>query len=90
MTTSHGEPRSWLLGSYQIDGDRRELRAVRVPGDQTLHIIDVLANPREEDGELDERNVEERVGGFDEAQAIARSGGRRGPTSGGRGRQRRG
>jgi hypothetical protein len=71
MSPSDRHPCSWLLGSYQIDGDGRELRAIRVPGEQTLHIIDVLAHPREEDGELDERNVEDHIGGLDEAQAIA-------------------
>jgi hypothetical protein len=71
MTISHSEPGSWLLGNYHIDGHRRELRAIRVPGEQTLHIIDVLARPRDEEGELDQRNVEDRVSSLDEAEAIA-------------------
>lgn len=69
--TSNNQSGSWLLGTYRIDGHERELRAIRVPGEQNLEIIDVLAQPRGEDGDLDERNVENRVGGLDEAQAIA-------------------
>lgn len=69
--TRNKECGSWLLGTYRIDGHERELRAIRVPGEQTIHIVDVLAKPRGEDGDLDERNLEDRVGGLDEAQAIA-------------------
>jgi hypothetical protein len=71
MTNGHTEAGNWLLATYRIDGHERELRAIRVPGEQTLHIIDVLAHSRGEDGDLDERNVEDRVGALNEAEAIA-------------------
>ena len=71
MSNGHTEAAGWLLGTYLIDGHERELRAIRVPGEQTLHITDVLAGRRGDDGDLDERNVEDRVGGLDEAEAIA-------------------
>lgn len=70
-TTTAAEAATWLLGSYRVDDDERELHAVRVPGEQSLRIIDVLAQPRPEDGDLDERHVEDRVGGLAEAEAIA-------------------
>lgn len=71
MNTDQSESTTWLLGTYRAGGHQRELRAIRVPGEQTIHIIDVLASPRAEDHELDERHIEERVRGLDEAQAIA-------------------
>jgi hypothetical protein len=71
MNTDQTEPANWLLGTYCVSHHERELRAIRIPGEQTLHIIDVLATPRSEDGDLDERQVEDRVRGVDEARAIA-------------------
>jgi hypothetical protein len=71
MTSRQTKPATWLLGTYRVDDHERELRAIRIPGEQTLHIVDVLALPRPEDGDLDERHVEERVGGLHEARAIA-------------------
>src|SRR5438128_2098848 len=52
MTTNLTEPTTWLLASYQVDGRKRELHAIRVPGEQTLTIIDVLAKPLPEDGDF--------------------------------------
>ena len=60
-----------LLGRYVVDGHERELVAVDVPGEQHLRIIDVLRSPLPEDGDIDQRHVEERVGGVEEARAIA-------------------
>ena len=60
-----------VLGRYAVDGHERELVAVQVPGEQHLRIIDVLRSPLPEDGDIDQRHIEERVRGVDEAQAIA-------------------
>ena len=59
------------LGRYALGGRERELVAVQVPGEQHLSVIDVLRNPLPEDGDIDERHVESRVRGFEEARAIA-------------------
>lgn len=59
------------LGSYTVEGKERELVAVEVPGEQHLSIIDVLRNPLPEDGDIDERHVEPRVRGPEEARALA-------------------
>ena len=59
------------LGRYAVDGKERELVAVEVPGEQHLSIIDVLRNPLSEDGDIDQRHVEPRVRGLEEARAIA-------------------
>jgi hypothetical protein len=70
-TDTSTESATWLLGSYEAEGLERELHAIRVPGEQTLRIIDVLAQTLPEDGDVDERHVEDRVGGLGEAGAIA-------------------
>lgn len=60
-----------LLGGYAVGAHERKLLAVQVPGEQHLRIIDVLRSPLPEDGDVDQRHVEERVRGLEEAQAIA-------------------
>lgn len=73
MTTSETDTTAatHALGRYAVDGQERQLVAVQVPGEQHLSIIDVLRNPRPEDGDVDQRHVEARVGGIEEARAIA-------------------
>jgi hypothetical protein len=60
-----------LLGIYNADGRQRELRAVEIPDEQALQIIDVLIRPLPEDGDVDVRFVEDRVWDLGECQAIA-------------------
>lgn len=72
--TTNGDQRDSLttrLATYEVNGDQRELYAVQVPGEPTLNIIDVLARPRAEDGDLDERQVEDGLTEMCQAQAIA-------------------
>jgi hypothetical protein len=73
MTTSETSTaaRTHALGSYAVDGQERELVAVQVPGEQHLTILDVLRSPLPEDGDVDQRQVEQRVGGIEEARGIA-------------------
>jgi hypothetical protein len=70
-TATNTETRTRLLGRYHVDGADRELHAVDVPDESGLQVIDVLAHPRDEDGDRDERTVERDAGSADEAQAIA-------------------
>jgi len=60
-----------LLGTYDDDSHQRELRAVEIPDEQALQIIDVLTRPLPEDGDVNVRFVEDRVGDLGECQAIA-------------------
>lgn len=68
------------------------MHATRTPGEQTLRIIAVLARPLADDGDVDQRHVEDRIGGLDEAETLATGyipwpsswGGRRCSTSGAR------
>jgi hypothetical protein len=74
MTTT--APATQLLGRYTVAGTARELHAIRVPDEQTpdtatLRIIDVLARPLAQDGDVDQREVEESVPDLSEAEAIA-------------------
>jgi hypothetical protein len=53
-TATNTETRISLLGRYHVDGAERELHAIDVPDEAGLQVIDVLAHPRDEDGNRDE------------------------------------
>jgi hypothetical protein len=56
MTTTDTQHTTWLLSTYRIDGQMRELNAIRAPGEQTLPLIDVLTRPRSQDCDVDQRH----------------------------------
>jgi hypothetical protein len=64
--TAHAQ----TLARYQVDDTDRQLVAVNVPGEPTVHILDVLATPLPEDGDVDPIEIEPACPP-DEAQAIA-------------------
>lgn len=80
------------IAGYRVDGHERELHAIRVPGEQTLHIIDVLRArcPRT----ATSTSATSKIASADSARrrpsppttsrAPSDSDGRRCPTSGGR------
>lgn len=72
MTATNGQPaRSTLIATYESCGEQRELHAMRVPDENEIQVIDVLAVPRPEDGDLDERHVDGGLTDLTQAEAIA-------------------
>jgi hypothetical protein len=71
MTLTSTTPITQLLATYTADGHERELHAIQLPGEQTVTILDVLKVALDEDGDLDQRYVDERIGGLHEAEAVA-------------------
>lgn len=60
-----------ILGRYEAGGNERHIVAISPPDEVTFRILDVLAEPRRGDGDVDQRQVEERVRTLAEAEAIA-------------------
>jgi hypothetical protein len=72
MTTTNGQPtRTTLVATYESRGEQREIHAVRVPDENSIQVIDVLASPRPEDGDLDERHIDGGLSDLLQAEAIA-------------------
>jgi hypothetical protein len=66
LRRASGDP----LVRYQVDETDRELVSVHVPGEPTVRVLDVLATPLPEDGDVDPIEIEPACPP-DEAQAIA-------------------
>ena len=71
QTTDSSTAKTTRLATYRAHGEERELHAVQVPDENIVHVIDVLARPRVEDGDLDQRHVEDQLTDLQQAQAIA-------------------